>query len=158
MLEISAALQQTSKLKDQLTLTQPQKVCIFLIEKSGELLLPYLDRHDKDKLQNGNIAHSNLSLVSIAWNSAISSFNLFSTIVKSIKDVVVEEELKSHRAGATHQIKKIIKSSEIDTTKKFASTRMLPASVLKKKVSDASFSAKKPFVTSEVIEEVPPIA
>lgn len=55
-------------------------------------------------------------IVSIAWNSNIGSFNLFSTIVKSIKEVV--NDTTSARKPAAKR-----PDLSIDPTKKYTSMR-----------------------------------
>jgi hypothetical protein len=58
----------------------------------------------------------NSSLVSSIWHCSVASFTLFSTILRSIKDVVNEEETK--------EVKKVVK---VDPNKvQYTSTRQLP--------------------------------
>lgn len=64
-----------------------ERVYLFLVERSGELFLPYLDRTDIEIV----------SRVNSVLRSNVASYKLFSTIFKSIKDVVVEDEIKSAR-------------------------------------------------------------
>ena len=70
----------------------------MLVERSSELVLCYLDKHDIDKLARGNQSQLFLKrfIVSTVWFSNVASFKLFSTIVKSIKGVV-EDEVKTAR-------------------------------------------------------------
>ena len=61
-------------------------VHLLFVERS-ELLLPYLDKTDM----------SVLSRVNTMWLSNIASYKMFSSLFKSIKDVVKEDEAKSAR-------------------------------------------------------------
>jgi hypothetical protein len=62
-------------------------VYLLLVERSAELLLPFFDKTDIEVL----------SRVNSVWLSNISSFKMFSTLFKSIKDVVKDDEAKSAR-------------------------------------------------------------
>lgn len=70
----------------------------MLVERSSELVLCYLDKHDIDKLARGKLSQLFLKrfIVSTVWFSNVASYKLFSTIVKSIKGVV-EDEVKTAR-------------------------------------------------------------
>jgi hypothetical protein len=70
-----------------------EKVYLILLERSGDLFLPYLDKYDLQII----------SRVSTAWNSNVASYNLFSTIVRSIKEVVQEE----YKTSSSNQISKL---------------------------------------------------
>jgi hypothetical protein len=73
-----------------------EKVYLILLERSGDLILPYLDKYDLQII----------SRVSTAWNSNVASYNLFSTIVRSIKEVV-QEEYKTSSSSSSNQISKL---------------------------------------------------
>jgi hypothetical protein len=57
-------------------------------------------------------------IVSVAWNSNIGSFNLFSTIVKSIKEVVNDEVKTSARKNSIKR-----PEAALDPAKQYTSTR-----------------------------------
>ena len=73
--------------KKQLVMPLKDSVYLLLVERSAELLLPFLDKTDIEVL----------SRVNSVWLSNISSFKMFSTLFKSIKDVVKDDEAKSAR-------------------------------------------------------------
>jgi len=92
---------------------------------------------DKNYLE---VPHSvdNSSLVSSIWHCSVASFTLFSTILRSIKDVVQEEESK--------EVKKVTK---IDPSKvQYTSTRQLPQSVCTPLLSKSSKFSKRFGMTS----------
>ena len=91
-------------------------VYLLLVERSGELLLPFLDKSDIEIL----------SRVNTVWFSNVASFKMFSTLFKSIKDVV-KDEAKSARKIEPNPPQKV------DKNKIYTTTRVLPRSVLKKK-------------------------
>lgn len=72
-------------------------VYLLLVERSAELLLPYLDKTDIEVL----------SRVNSVWLSNISSFKMFSTLFKSIKDVVKDDEAKSARKPGPNAPQKV---------------------------------------------------
>ena len=71
------------------------------------------------------------SIVSIAWNSNISSFNLFSTIFKSIKEVVNASDDVKTTTTRKISVKRI---EQVDPNKQYTSTRQIPQNILRKKV------------------------
>jgi ABC-type metal ion transport system substrate-binding protein len=79
-------------------------VSLLFIERSSELLLAFLDKHERTKL----------SRLSVAWNTNVASFNLFSTIVKSIKEVVQEESKANINISTSSERKKATSSSTQD--------------------------------------------
>ncbi len=92
-----------------------ESVYLFLVERSGEFLLPFLDKTDIEIL----------SRVNSVWMSNIASYRMFSTLFRSIKDVVtVKQEDKAPVKTSKQPVK-------IDKNKIYTSTRVLPRSVLK---------------------------
>jgi hypothetical protein len=102
--------------KKQLVMPLKDSVYLLLVERSAELLLPYLDKTDIEVL----------SRVNSVWLSNISSFKMFSTLFKSIKDVVKDDEAKSARKPGPNAPQKF------DKNKVYTTTRVLPRSVLRK--------------------------
>jgi len=90
-------------------------VHLLFVERS-ELLLPFLDKTDIELL----------SRVNTVWLSNIASYKMFSSLFKSIKDVVKEDEAKSFRKQEPISVQKI------DKNKVYTTTRVLPRSVLRK--------------------------
>jgi hypothetical protein len=91
-------------------------VYLLLVERSGELILPYLDRTDIEIL----------SRVNTVWLSNIASYKMFSTLFKTIKTAVKDDDVKGPRKHPEQPIK--IDKSKITYT----TTRVLPRSVLRK--------------------------
>ena len=105
-----------------------ESVYLLLVEISGELLLPFLDKTDIEIL----------SRVNTVWLSNIASYKMFSTLFRSIKDVVtVEHEDEPAAAKASKQ------PIKIDKNKIYTTTRVLPRSVLKLKQQDTTTTTKK---------------
>jgi hypothetical protein len=130
-----------------------EKVYLLLVERSSELLLPFLDRYEIDKLARGRFIFLNLFqyIVSTVWFSNVASYKLFSTIVKSIKGVV-EEEAKT--ALGKEESKKMIKASQIvDPNKQYTSTRMLPTKILRKNIKEVAVHKEENKKIKEVEEE-----
>lgn len=57
LIDITAVMEKNHKYKEKQALSTPQQVCIILIEKSGEFLLPFLDKSDREKLSKGIYLH-----------------------------------------------------------------------------------------------------
>ena len=69
-----------------------EQLYMLLVERSSELVLCFLDKHDIEKLARGKITIIfDILVVSVVWSSNVASYKLFSTIFKSIKGVVVDE-------------------------------------------------------------------
>ena len=102
--------------KKQLVMPLKDSVYLLLVERSSELLLPFLDKTDIEVL----------SRVNSVWLSNIASFKMFSTLFKSIKDVVKDDEAKSSRKPGPNAPQKV------DKNKVYTTTRVLPRSVLRK--------------------------
>lgn len=75
-------------------------VYLLLVERSGELLLPYLDRADIEIL----------SRVNTVWLSNIASYKMFSTLFKTIKTAVKDDDVTAAKTKKPEQPIKIDKS------------------------------------------------